>query len=75
MFLKFGVIAVQEVQEVQEVIEEINDAEEFSLSIIVISSVNLVIAVANGISLANLHCHTILTKDPPPCRIYQLGKL
>ena len=74
MFLKFGVIAVQEVQEVQEVIEEINDAEEFSLSTIVISGVNLVIAVANVISLAKLHYRAFEPKDPPPRRIYQSGE-
>ena len=58
----------------KEVIEEIDDAEEFSLSTIVISGVNLVVAVANVISLAKLYCHTFETKDPPPRRIYQSGE-
>ena len=58
----------------EEVIEEVDDVEEFSLTTIAISGVNLLIAVANIISLAKLHCHSFVPKDPPPRRINRSGE-
>ena len=58
----------------EEITEEVDEVEEFSLTTIAISGVNLLIAVANIISLAKLHCRTFMPKDHPPRRINHTGE-
>ena len=54
--------------------EEVDQEEEYSLSTIAITGVNLVVAVANVISLARLHCRVFVPKDHPPRKLNQPGE-
>ena len=53
--------------------EEVDQVEEFSFSTIVVSGVNLIVAVANVISIAKLHCRW-WPKDHPPQKLNQPGE-